>query len=152
MVGSKEPAPDAMPWQGEATRFREGMTGNDAAVVARLAPTAEDQAHLTGLRGLADTLATQRQLGSSGTAQLGAELWRDYLKQLPFGVGKLIAPRMAGSAQRGAELAFSGRMRPEMFPGYQVPRNFVLAPGGGLLGEQTYELGTTPSGETRGRR
>jgi hypothetical protein len=152
MTGSKEPPPDAMPWQGEATRFREGMTGNDAAVVARLAPTAEDQAHLTGLRGLADTLATQRQLGSSGTAQLRAQQWRDYIRELPFGVGKLVAPHMEDSAQTGAKLAFSGRLRPEMFPGYRAPRNFALAPGGGLLGDYAYELGATPGMETRGRR
>jgi hypothetical protein len=152
MVGSKEPAPDAMPYQGEASRFREAMSGNDAAIVDRLAPTAADKEQLNGLRGLADTLSTQRQLGSSGTAQLRAQQWRDYIKSLPFGIGSMVAPHMEDSAQTGAKLAFGGRMRPEMFPGYRVPRNFVLAPGGGLLGDQTYELGTTPSGETRGRR
>jgi len=152
MVGAKEPAPDAMPWQGEASRFREGMTGNDAAVVDRLTPTAEDKAQLTGLRGLADTLATQRQLGASGTAQLRAQRGRDFLKALPFGVGPFVTPYLEDSLQHGARQAFGGRLRPEMFPGYRAPRNFVLAPGGGLLGDYSYELGAEPSGETRGRR
>jgi len=59
---------------------------------------------------------------------------------------------MEDSAQTGAKLAFSGRLRPEMFPGYRAPRNFALAPGGGLLGDYAYELGATPGMETRGRR
>jgi hypothetical protein len=152
MTGSKEPAADAMPWQGEASRFREAMTGNEAAIVDRLAPTAADKAHLTGLRGLADTLSTQRQLGTSGTAQMRTERWRDFIKALPFGAGQFVAPYMEDSLQRGAGLAFGGRLRPEMFAGYRAPRNFVLAPGGGLLGDYGYQLGAEPSGETRGRR
>jgi hypothetical protein len=59
---------------------------------------------------------------------------------------------MEDSLQRGAGLAFGGRLRPEMFAGYRAPRNFVLAPGGGLLGDYGYQLGAEPSGETRGRR
>lgn len=124
---------NAQPWTSEVNRLTRQIQGTPASdVVSRLA-SPDELARIGQLRDVAQTLGTQRALGTSGTPQLGAEFLRRFLRTAFL--REFVQDPQINQALR----ATSGRLTPQMFPRtYRPPVTFPLAPGGGLLGAEGY--------------
>jgi len=123
---------DAAPWVSETNRLTRQIQGAPAKDVVGRITTPDQLAQIGRLRDVAQTLGTQRALGTSGTAQMSGEYLRRLARSLPFVRELWNDPQVAA-----AQSAVQGRLAPRMFPQYRVPMTFPAAPLGGLLGTES---------------